>query len=48
MQGVASMRPVLGQTCIQRGLFYKKKTSNKYFISYQTVTEKYCDCVASL
>lgn len=27
MQGAAPARPVLGQTCIQRGLFYKKKTS---------------------
>lgn len=25
MQGVAPARPVLGQTCIQRGLFYKKR-----------------------
>lgn len=24
MQGAALARPVLGQTCIQRGLFYKK------------------------
>lgn len=24
MQGAAPARPVLGQTCIQRGLFYKK------------------------
>lgn len=24
MQGVAPTRPVLWQTCIQRGLFYKK------------------------
>lgn len=47
MQGVAHMRPVLGQTCIQRGLFYKKDLK-KIFISYQTVTERYCDCVASL